>query len=95
MKVIPDANILMSCLMSARPDFRETLLESGHEFFAPNFLFSEIFKHKVTILRYSKLNEEELYEYLYEILERIEFFRPGLISRKTGKKDMTYVKRLT
>ncbi|MEK7253322.1 MAG: PIN domain-containing protein [Bacteroidota bacterium] len=86
MKVILDANVLVSFLISGRADLREVLLESDHEFFSPNFLFSEVFKYKERIMERSRLAEDELYELLLEILEKIDFSRTDFISLRNKQK---------
>ena len=86
MRVVVDANILMSCLVSPLSSDRETLLESNAEFFAPNFLFAELFLHKEKIMAHSKLDEARLHEYLHQMLEFVDFFQLDLISDKNRQK---------
>lgn len=80
MKVVADANIIFSALISLDSSFRDVLLMEEHQFFAPNFIFLELFKHKEKLQRFSKLSEDELLEYLNKILESIHFVNPSLLS---------------
>ena len=86
MRIVLDANILMSCLISPNSSDRELLLNSDAEFFAPNFLFAELFLHKEKILSHSKLDEVSLHEYLHEMLEIVQFIHLDLVSNKHRQK---------
>lgn len=86
MRVVVDTNILMNCLISLRNEERESLLNSEIEFIAPNFLFVELFRHKEKLLAQSKLNEEQIQEYLHRLLDGIEFYQLDLISQKNRQK---------
>ena len=46
MIVVVDSNIIFSALLSKNSFFLETLLKEEYRFVSPNFLFTEIFKHK-------------------------------------------------
>ena len=80
MKVVVDTNILFSSLLSEQSALRDILLERDYEFFAPNYLFVELFRYKDKIQKYGKLEDEELYEFLHAITERIHFVKLELIS---------------
>ncbi|MCF8333679.1 MAG: hypothetical protein K9I47_05995 [Bacteroidales bacterium] len=45
-KIIVDSNIIFSALMGKNSRSRGRILKSNDVFFCPNFLISEIFKHK-------------------------------------------------
>ena len=62
------------------------MLKEEHHFIAPNFLFTEIFKHKEKILKHSKLSETELLELLNDILSTIQFIHYDFISTESLKK---------
>jgi len=82
MKIVVDSNIIFSSLLTKNSKLRDTLLKKNHHFYSPNYFFNEIFKYKEKILRFSKLDEVELYEYLSKILENIKFIRREVISKE-------------
>lgn len=57
-KVIIDSNILFSALRGANSKTRNRILNGEDQYFTPNFLIGEIFKHKERILKNSKATEE-------------------------------------
>jgi predicted nucleic acid-binding protein len=72
--VIVDANIAFKTLISGRGDLRIPLSQPGPiRFYAPRFLFVELFKHKDRLMRATRLNEDEGLEALYSLISRIEF----------------------
>jgi predicted nucleic acid-binding protein len=75
-----DTNKLFSSLLSSQSKTLETLLDSDNEFYAPNFLVLEIFKYKEKILKISKLDNQELYQILRQLLARLEFVNEKRIS---------------
>lgn len=83
-KLIIDSNIFYAALRAKNSKTRQVLLTSEHEFFTANFLFVEIFKHKERILKKSKASEEEIYEFLTEILNVIQFVSEKQISTANG-----------
>jgi len=102
MKVVVDTNIVFSALLSVNSSHREILLESDYEFFAPNFIFIELFKHKEKIKKYSKLNDAEIIEYFSVIVQNIQFIRPDIVSssniqiaydycRDVDEKDLVFL----
>lgn len=83
MRIVVDTNIIFSALLQKSSNIRDILLQKEeHRFYSPNYFFSEIFKYKEKILKYSRLTESELHEYLIRILERIQFTRYDVISRE-------------
>ena len=89
MIVVVDSNIIFSALLSKNSFLLETLLKEEHHFIAPNFLFTEIFKHKEKILKHSKLSETELLELLNDILSTIQFIHYDFISTESLKKAIS------
>ncbi len=71
--IIVDTNILFAAMRSANSPMRAVLGRSDLSFYAPNFLVVEIFKHKEKILRRSKASEEAIYEFLHQLLSKIQF----------------------
>jgi predicted nucleic acid-binding protein len=53
--VVVDTNLIFSALVSNSSKIREILFESNLTFYAPDYLITEIFKHKDKLIKYSKL----------------------------------------
>jgi len=79
-KIIIDTNILFKSLRSQYSKYRDVLDRTDLEFYCPNFLIAEIFKHKERILKSSQATEEEVYELLEKTLQRINFINEEFIS---------------
>ncbi len=86
MKVVVDANILFSAFLSDNSQYRDLLFDEKYEFYSPNFVFLEIFKHKEKILKCTKESEEEVYGFLGKILKRVSFVKEGVISVENYEK---------
>lgn len=80
MKVVVDAGIIFSSLLSESAGQRKTLFNKEYKFYPPNFVFLEIFKHKEKILKHTKTDEAGVYEYLVSILQKIHFVNEEIIS---------------
>lgn len=80
MKVVVDTNILFSSLLGEASRLRDILIESEYEFYAPNYLFVELFRYKDKIKQIGKLQEDDLLIYLQMMLEKIHFIQLNLIS---------------
>jgi predicted nucleic acid-binding protein len=78
--VVPDSNIIFRALRSPNSSTRTTLMREDCHFYTPNFLFAEIFKYKEKILLRSKASEEEVYEYLVLLLQKIRFIPEDWVS---------------
>ena len=72
MKLVVDTNIIFSALLKKESKELDLLLRANYEFFIPKTLFVELFKHKEKIIQASKLEEDEILELLYSILEKLE-----------------------
>jgi predicted nucleic acid-binding protein len=59
MKLVLDSNIIFSALIK-KSTTRNIILSDVFELHAPEYIFSEIAKHKELLLRKCKMNEEEL-----------------------------------
>lgn len=79
-KIIIDSNLIFAALRTKHNHIRETLERDDMVFFAPNFLIVEIFKYKQLIVSKSKETEEEVYELLAIILQKIRFVNEEVIS---------------
>ena len=84
--VVVDTNLIFSALIPKASKIRELLFESNMTFFAPNFLISEIYKHKEKLIKNSKLDESEFYLYFNEIIEKIQFVPIDFISLDSRQK---------
>jgi len=63
-RVVIDTNIIFKSLRSQFSKYRDIMDKAELELFCPNYLISEIFKHKERLLKASKVGEEEVYELL-------------------------------
>ena len=80
---VVDTNIIFSALIPESSSIRDNLLESNHIFYCPNFVITELFKHKHKILKHTKLNEVDFYTYFNGIIENISFVPIETISAKS------------
>src|SRR4030042_3567471 len=94
MKVVIDANIIFSALLSKNSQYRDLLFYEAYEFYSPNYVFLEIFKHKEKILQYTKETEEEVYGFIGKILKRIHFVNEDLISEENYLRAYTLCKEI-
>ncbi|TAK35724.1 MAG: PIN domain-containing protein [Saprospiraceae bacterium] len=79
--LVVDTSIFFSALQSKNAKARAFILsQEEFQLCSPNYLFTEIFKHKGRLLKKSKLSEEELLEVLNKLLLNIHFVNEGLIS---------------
>jgi putative PIN family toxin of toxin-antitoxin system len=86
MKLVVDTNIIFSALLKKESKEIELLLREKCEFFIPKTLFIELFKHKEKIMQVSKLEEDEILELLYSILEKLEVVDDRNIALKYRKE---------
>lgn len=84
--VVVDTNLIFSALIPKASKIREILFESNRLFYSPNFLISEIYKHKDKLVKNSKLNESEFYLYFNGIVERIKFVPIDFIGIESRQK---------
>ena len=80
MKIIIDSNILFSALRGSNSKTRTRILTSQDEYLTPNFIITEIFKHKERIIKGSSTNEDETLSFLSQLLTRITFVNELSIS---------------
>ena len=92
--VVVDTNLVFSALISKASKIRDILIESSTTFYAPNFLITEIYKHKDKILKNSKLTESEFYLYFNGIIESIEFIPLDLIGLDNRQKAYDLCKEI-
>jgi predicted nucleic acid-binding protein len=80
MKVIVDANIVFSALLTSQGKIADILTNPlSVELIAPEFLRQEIDKHKLKISRLTGLNSKEIQEMEYLITQHIQFFSESII----------------
>ncbi len=78
--IVIDTNIVFKALRLQNSFVREILNQSQFHFYAPKFLLVEIFKHKEKILKNNTQLEDEFYEYLNLLLQRITFVNEEIVS---------------
>jgi predicted nucleic acid-binding protein len=78
--IVVDTNIVFKALRLKNSYIREMLNQEQYHFYAPKFLLVEIFKHKEKILKNNTQLEDEFYEYLNLLLQRITFVNEDIIS---------------
>lgn len=61
---------------------RQKLLDSSFTFYTPNYLIAELFKHRQRIVEKSRASEEEVLNYLNQVIQKVHFFNEELISVK-------------
>lgn len=83
--LVVDTNLIFSALLAKESELREKILSDDFILFAPNFLITEIYRHKSKLLKSSKLTEEDLYIYLNGVLERIRFIPIEMITIESRK----------
>jgi len=79
-RIIIDTNIIFKALRSQYSKYRDIMDKTDLEFYCPNYLIRELFKHKERLLKASKVGEEEVYELLEKTLQRINFVNEEFIS---------------
>ena len=78
--VVIDTNVVFKALRLKYSSIREVLNQGTYHFYAPKFLLVEIFKHKEKLLKNNSQPEDEFYEYLNLLLQRITFVNEDIIS---------------
>ena len=93
MKVIVDTNIIFSALLREDNKYVNMLIKNddNHDFYGVYFTIVELFKHKERIIKYSKLNEDEVLEVLYELLKHIHIINNDIISIAAWKQAVNLV----
>jgi len=84
--LVVDTNLIFAALIPRASKIREILFDTRFTFYSPNFVITEIYTHKEKLIRYTKLNEQEFYLYMNEIVERITFVPIGYISKESRQK---------
>ena len=87
-----DTNLIFSALIPQKSKIRDYLFDNELTFYTPNYLISEIYKHKEKLIENSKLTEDEFYIYFNGIIEKINFVPKELISIDSRQKAYDYCK---
>jgi len=80
--VIVDTNIIFSSLLRDESHFSEVLLKHEHRFFVCEMVIIELFKLKEKIIEASRLSEEDIAQFYYALIRRIDIFKEQLIARE-------------
>lgn len=91
-KIVVDSNILFSSFLKTSSKIRDTIFSSDYEFYSCNFAIVEIFKYKEKIIKYSKLEEQDLLKEIHGILKNINFVNDKLISEQNLYKALKLCK---
>ncbi len=84
MKVIIDTNIFFSALLREDNKFRNILLlNSEDSFYTCHLLMAELFKYKEKIIKFSRMDEAEVFEVFYELLKKVDLFNETYISKES------------
>ncbi len=91
MKIIVDTNIVFSGILNTSSKIGKLLIHpSGHfKFYSCNLLKIEIARHKVKLLKLTKLKEEHLSELEQIITSNITFINEGLLPNRLLIKTET------
>lgn len=90
--IILDSNIVFSAIHSKNSLTRDKLFTLTNPLYSCNFLFVEIFKHKERIFEKSNASDDEIYDYLEKIIQKIHFFNEELIGTENYFKAYHLVK---
>ena len=101
-KVVIDHNILFAAIHTTSSWTRQKLLKAPFQFYTPNFLIVELFKHRQRIVAKAKASEEDVLSYLSQILQKVHFFNEEIISvenfieafhlcKDVDENDTTYI----
>lgn len=83
--------LLFSTLLNHNAHYYDILTDKSLQFLTPKFAFIELFRYKEKIIRYSKHNDDEILEALYNIMKNIQIYDEDVISSDSYKKawDLT------
>ncbi|TAK45308.1 MAG: nucleotide-binding protein, PIN domain-containing protein [Saprospiraceae bacterium] len=79
-KIIVDSSIVFASLISPGSKIRWALLGDKYQWYCPNFMAFEIFKHKEKLLKNKNTTEEDLYNCYEKILQKVHFVNESLIA---------------
>ena len=92
--IVIDTNLIFSALIPQSSKIRDIILSEEIKLYAPNYLISEIYKHKEKLIKYSKLDQSE-FDFLFNgIIERINFVPNELIAIDSRQMAYKYCKNI-
>lgn len=90
--VVVDTNILFSSLLRRETGLVEVLLRYEHRFFICELVVAEMFKLKEKIVKASHLPEEDIVQFYYTLIRRIDIFKEQLIAKINWSKAFVLCK---
>ena len=84
--VIVDSNILISALLKEENSFFRLILGGDYQLYICELMVVELFKHKGKIVKASRLSEDEITRYYYNIIRKLNIFKEDLIEKDHWKK---------
>jgi len=91
--IIIDTNILFSALLGKNKKFRDIILsQKDINIYSCKYALVELFKYKEKIQKYSSLNEDDILEFLYNILKKIQLFDENTLTKESLKKAFNLCK---
>jgi predicted nucleic acid-binding protein len=94
MKIVVDTNIIFSALLSPSGKISDLILNSSglFDFMAPNFVFEELGRHRIKLLKISNYNEQQLDFLMHSLFKNIVFIDLEYISEPHWVKAIELVK---
>lgn len=91
---VVDTNIIFSALLNPKSTVAEILfdIQDQFDFYAPEFLLTEIERYSEKIAKYTKLDKENLKIVKSSVLSSIEFISEDLISESSWGKAIKLTK---
>ena len=80
MNVVVDTNVFFAALRATNSKFLSILIDSDDDFYAPNFVVSELFRHRNRIVEASKARDNEIFSYLTKVVHFVRFVPEEIIS---------------
>jgi putative PIN family toxin of toxin-antitoxin system len=89
MKIVVDTSVFISALISPKGIYADLLMNPIFKFdkYSSYYLVVEVFKHKEKILKYSKLEESELVEQVYNLLKNLNLINESQIPKDIWEKS--------
>jgi predicted nucleic acid-binding protein len=78
--IVIDTSIIFSVLVSNNRKIRQLIFNKNILFVSPKFVIVELFKHSAKIQKLAKLDQEDVLELLFGIIDRIKLYEDDLIS---------------
>lgn len=82
MRIVVDANIVFSAILNSNGLIGELLFntENQFDFYAPEFMLSELPKHKTKLSRLSKMSFDDIDISISQVLKNVKLISPDAIS---------------